>query len=747
MMAINLITQGIIAAASGTPTPPVTTMLLPAPKWANGSWWSFVDNDNGVFQSGANTIRVDQFSSPTSLAVFNTVLTETTPQALAAVVSIEGNGYVNTGAGNFLNSKSLLVPTESWVSVVTSSIPGGFVVGGVNAINYNGLNSTYVLFKSGGRDIYTSPDARAWTPVNGTVENTLRTTHNFTAVHIIHNGTTYVAVGSVGGATTTLRFATSTDLLNWTLRAEQVANISPAFARFFYFKGAWFFALDTGTGDSFTIYRSTDVYTWSQIYTSPDIAVLSTFHPIITKDKVTFFGTEDVYSTDGVSFTSGLPQINVNHAKRSFEVERTSTVDGALYNLSTSDGPEFMAMRPRSTTAGLAALFEVGTSTYDTRKAFPEAGSDFVGFIAGGQSSDMFSSSSAELLEGWYAHDINEVVPHHFEITVTSRVSTASKLGVNAIGRGETVRIPTPTSGKTQAYVTLNGDVFWFADGVLNQILGAITAIAEGSVISFTLDVDDNELEVRVNGSLVFTFFDMANNYSFVPFVQAETSALRLNVGQDALSLPSPLSEPWGTRSPEVTATFEQDSTPKASITLAQPAGDPGFEVLAVMCRGTVAPAPAGYSQHGVYIDQLTLDQKIVIFTKDTIDNSGDVTITNATPANRIAAFRLSVKNAFTIASVETADNFGDPTGLAPVLALSGNAKRICIGTNVFAAASGVESVSFENMHNLGAVSAPQNRIQVGITGTERDLRLLLGSAPNDASAEANIGYVVLSVR
>jgi hypothetical protein len=226
-------TLGIVLAPGINSLPATPVTEVPSPVWINNSWYSFAnevtlkstDNISWIAEGPASpgTFSPNPYNGSQGEMVFGNNL----------FAFANGQGYCYRGVG------------AAWVSVASSAFPTpAFANPIIDCIAFDGAQ--FIALGSEGSNIWTSPDAQAWT-LKGANPNALSA---MSTKKIMKVGANYIAFGTVAGV---MNVARSTDLVSWTFAAADV-RLPLVFSPPSY----WSFS---STG----LQKSTDCLTWTPV--------------------------------------------------------------------------------------------------------------------------------------------------------------------------------------------------------------------------------------------------------------------------------------------------------------------------------------------------------------------------------------------------------------------------------------------------------------------------------------------------
>jgi hypothetical protein len=134
-----------------------------------------------------------------------------------------------------------------------------------------------------------------------------------------------------------------------------------------------------------------------------------------------------------------------------------------------------------------------------------------------------------------------------FEVTVEQSNSADVRIGVTTVGFNPATR-PLDSGKNGRFWITgdnTSGQAFR-EDGGGQVLVGDSGPIDTGDTYQFVFrPVADDKFQVYRNGVLAIDLLGVTSNHSWVPFLEANTSRVRINLGQEPFSFPIAGTLPW----------------------------------------------------------------------------------------------------------------------------------------------------------------------------------------------------------
>lgn len=498
---------GVVLPRASSPLPPGSVTPVPVPYWMNGAWYSRYQGPNLII--GPETVK----STDGALWVGDGPQTTVAMPGGNTAAVPETRIVFGNGVFAMTNATSVYWYRRNgsaWVSVDTGSFPSFAVGGNVNSITFDG--SQFIMCKSDGKDLYTSPDAVVWTHVGvNSAANGLGASGGFTT-KVVKVGSSYIAGRTASaGAGFAYTLATSTDLQTWTFTTVDPSFINVTFAT--YWNGFYYYLVGG------LLWRSADLLAWTQLTlpftlppgffgalsatvaslmlygadTSPanDFCAVTTNGTTWTKTSLAFSGTLYGEKADSMS-TDSPPNLFIS-------VLPFTEYGGKLLKVNDhADAGPTLAWPPTGT---FSKYFDAATAT---------TGNFFApGYKDGGLTTTAAPSTLTSLRN-------IRTGKHYVELTIVSI---------------------TVVPGNPSMTVLLKDNAGSINSSALYGRSDIDFAPSVGDVLGYTLDMVVGSAQIFVNGVLYRTISGI-NTSSPIVFSASVNGTAHMNVGQEAFLFP-----------------------------------------------------------------------------------------------------------------------------------------------------------------------------------------------------------------
>lgn len=574
----------------GDSAPPIITPTAgygcPRPAWIAGDWMAIdatIQADGGIGYKSQPSAVYDYYhvvSDPdlTGPEIFDSGSKPYNHKLCCSKGTVGGDAVVVLTDGDSLWRRQVL--STGWVSVAKPSIGLFSSPGYVNSVSHSGTE--YVVCMNFGADIYTATDAGFLTstfPREGTASESNGLLDLLQAEWIHKIGSNYIACGKAISDYTKTAIASSTDLVNWTLRTIEAPIEARDDRNWVWFKGGtdkfYIFSTvgDPDTGSVFA-YTTTNGYTLTtkSIGAPPHTPVVGrgfTFATAAAAYRLQVFAGAYLFSTDdGVTWTKSRALYAPEQVMAAMASPEpfTLTMSGTSV-VSTQLESKHLLLRtgrylfddtapaghPGRTFVG-AVMAMTGMQNAFVNNTHPEPiqpttlpyGNKIgaLGDVSTGISDAGFSNSgnTSDDVYGFIGRNSGSL---YFEVHVGAEGSVL--VGVSAaLGPEE----PAPVCS---ALLNNNGKVFTnirlACPGGLNggsAFVSASVPTLSNAVVGVHLDLTAGICRIYVDGVLMKTITDLTTGLVWFPVFTSRSVPLKLNLGQSAFQLiPPGGSSPW----------------------------------------------------------------------------------------------------------------------------------------------------------------------------------------------------------
>ena len=507
------------------PIDPSSFAITPDPITIGSTQWSFTKGQGRGDSFTEIVSRESEDNGATWIERNKTYYT-----SFATKTDVYGNGIIAGVSGSWVWYKNIDIPESDWIQKDISNIPGGFVGGGINFLNFDEYNSEFIINKDLGRDLYTSDNLAIFNSVNSSTQNPLRSL--IAATTIINNGSLYVAYGeAVNGDDTPSGYglASSPDLLNWSYAGDTPF----IFYDFVYFKNAWFAtATDSSGGISvkafvMRLYRSTDFISWTEISLSDiTIGTSNSGNIIVSGNRLIIMSSSLCYeSTDGLSFSKFYLPFNVFDYTGTLIKSRSSLLSQA--DSLGSDSYRFRNMEYLES-GGKVISWGESPITQKPVLEYPSSSkyNSLIGFTQYGNATSLNEdgfqiNNTSVFFEGFYLRR-SGVYYTEFTLNANADGVISPKIGVD---------IP------FHNFLTTNGLTYALLEN--NKITTSNTDVAvdyqfsDSDVIGVLFDIDSGTVSFYSNGNLIESVSGLATEALWTQKVSSTRGSVLMNIGNE----------------------------------------------------------------------------------------------------------------------------------------------------------------------------------------------------------------------